>query len=118
MGMELQEKLMLKRNKTIKKMQTLTKIKTKKVIVQNKIPILKVEIKYTIRETQFDHITLIADNEEVDEDDQGNEVQTEEDPADKEYEQVLDDPELKEKAQLPDVDPAKIKVEKKDMSGK
>ena len=57
-------------------------------------------------------------NYKPDEDDQGNEVQTEEDPADKEYEQVLDDPELKEKAQLPDVDPAKIKVEKKDMSGK
>ena len=120
MGMELQEKLMLKRNKTIKKMQALTKIKTKKVIVQNKIPILIISslFGHTIRETQFDHITLIADNEEVDEDDQGNEVQTEEDPADKEYEQVLDDPELKEKAQLPDVDPAKIKVEKKDMSGK
>ena len=29
-----------------------------------------------------------------------------------------DDPELMKNAQLPDVDPAKIKVEKKDMSGR
>merc|ERR1712126_30393 len=38
--------------------------------------------------------------------------------VDEELEEELDDPDMREKAQLPDVDPAKIKVEKKDMSGK
>jgi len=37
--------------------------------------------------------------------------------VDEELEEELDDPDMREKAQLPDVDPAKIKVEKKDMSG-
>jgi len=42
---------------------------------------------------------------------------TEKSEIDEELEEELDDPEMREKAQLPDVDPAKIKVEKKDMSG-
>merc|ERR1712150_70383 len=49
------------------------------------------------------------------EDNQDYAYHTEEKHNDEEHEEVEDDPELMKNAQLPDVDPAKIKVEKKDM---
>ena len=59
----------------------------------------------------------IAAQDGAEEDDQDY-FTTEKSEIDEELEEELDDPEMREKAQLPDVDPAKIKVEKKDMSGK
>ena len=59
----------------------------------------------------------IADQDGAEEDDQDY-VTTDKSEIDEELEEELDDPDMREKAQLPDVDPAKIKVEKKDMSGK
>jgi len=50
------------------------------------------------------------------EDNQDYAYHTEEKQGDEEQEEMEDDPELMKNAQLPDVDPAKIKVEKKDMS--
>merc|ERR1712136_255363 len=52
------------------------------------------------------------------EEDEEDYFTTEKTLVDEELEEELDDPDMREKAQLPDVDPAKIKVEKKDMSGK
>ena len=62
-------------------------------------------------------LNIAVDNGE-EEDDQDDVAPTEEALNDKDLEEELEDPEMKENAQLPDVDPSKIKVEKKDMSGK